>query len=224
MAVYNLSALWMVTVKNDQPATMQNANKAVRDAPKLPKSRPAVLNLYVRQAGFLLMVTDLILLQRPPHKRKTSSCYASLLLQFVIQCRFIGLHVRHGHQVIRASHICSTKTKTTNVPSEGSGGISTKFCTIKIFRYTVLSSSCIFDNPTWWSTVEWRGLEADFRCRNFLEIITDNIIDIRSLLSFYIVQTQYNVYSTVTIFGMLDYVVYITTRYLHVSVKLYHCI
>ena len=39
MVLYSLSALQMVAVKKNQPTTIQNTNKSVRDTPKLSKSR-----------------------------------------------------------------------------------------------------------------------------------------------------------------------------------------
>ena len=177
---------------------MQNANKAVRDAPKLLKARSAVLNLYVQQAGFSSMATDLIFLWRPPHKRKTrwlsckppsSLCRSMSFLWFA--CKTWPSTDRGA---IRTSHICSTKR---NISSERSGGISTKYCTIELSRYTVLSSSCIsFDDRLWSGgvlkhTLMQKSLETHHRQYNrLITIILDG-----SLLSFYIVQTQNNVRS-----------------------------
>ena len=45
MVPYSLSALEMVAVENNQPATLQNANKHIRDAFKVNISR----TIYIKQ-------------------------------------------------------------------------------------------------------------------------------------------------------------------------------
>ena len=42
----------MVAAEKKQPVTVQNDNEPVRDAPKLSKSRSAVLNPSAQQASF----------------------------------------------------------------------------------------------------------------------------------------------------------------------------
>ena len=53
---------YVVAVEKNLPATIQNANKFVKGALKLLKSRSAVLNPSVQQASFLPMAALLILL------------------------------------------------------------------------------------------------------------------------------------------------------------------
>ena len=53
MVLYRVCfALQMVAVEKNQPATIQNANEAVRDVPKLSEWRSAVLNPFVQQGSF----------------------------------------------------------------------------------------------------------------------------------------------------------------------------
>ena len=40
-------------VEENQPASLQNSNEPIRDAPKLSKSRSGVLNPTIQQASFL---------------------------------------------------------------------------------------------------------------------------------------------------------------------------
>ena len=60
MVLYSLSALLMIPVEKNQPATIQNANESIRDALKLSKSRSAGLNPSVQQASFLAKVAVLL--------------------------------------------------------------------------------------------------------------------------------------------------------------------
>ena len=60
MILYSLFALEIVTVEKNQPATIQNANKSVRDALKFSKSRSEVPNSSVQQASFSPMIAVLM--------------------------------------------------------------------------------------------------------------------------------------------------------------------
>ena len=63
MILYSLFALEIVAVEKNQPSTIQNANKSVRDAMKFSKSRSAVQNSSVQQASFSSTIAVLMPLE-----------------------------------------------------------------------------------------------------------------------------------------------------------------
>ena len=152
----------MVAVEKNQPATIQNGNKPIRDAWKLSKSRSAVLNPFVQQASFSLKAWYFSKLQRPLHKRKTRLLLhelASLLHHSVWFIRFAcGAWPSTG--VVRASCIHSVKIKTAKSSSKESAWThSVKFCTSKNFPQYGNTMNQNYTNSRWISAYayRWKG-------------------------------------------------------------------
>ena len=78
-------------VEQKYPATIQNDNKAVRDTPKLSKSRSAVLNLFVQQASFSSAIAVQIL-----HNREGFHTQGRLLHKLVSSLYDSGLGLGLG--------------------------------------------------------------------------------------------------------------------------------
>ena len=120
----------MVAVEQNQPATLQNANEPVRDAPKL--LNPVQQSQFLAHGGSLNNFRNCEGL-----RTKTLGRFCtSLLLCFVVQCRFFGSHVGRGRQLVGVwseRHIRSAKIKTAKISFEESGRISAKFCTSENF-------------------------------------------------------------------------------------------
>ena len=123
----------MAVVEQNQPGTIQDANEAVTGAPKLSKSRSVALTCSVWQTTFSPTAT-LQISQWPPHRQKTEPLLHYLTsLRYFFELQSLGFGC--GSHLIRVwseCHICSGKIKL-KISSEGSEGISVKFCTIKKF-------------------------------------------------------------------------------------------
>ena len=124
----------------NQPATIQIANKPIRDTLKLLKSKSAVLNLAIQQASFSVLI--LLYLRRPPHKRKTRLLLHKLASLFCCSVLFLwfpcGAWPSTRRGVAIAPHIFSMKIRATKISSRESGRIFTKFRTRENFLlYTV---------------------------------------------------------------------------------------
>ena len=123
----------------NQPATIQIANKPIRDTPKLSKSKSAVLNPAIQQASFspVMAVLILLYLRRPPHKRKTRLLLHKLASLFCCSVLFhwfpCGAWPSTRRGVAIAPHIFSMKIRATKISSRESRRIFTKFRTRENF-------------------------------------------------------------------------------------------
>ena len=136
----------MVTVKKNQPATIQSTNKSVRDAPKLSKLRcSAESNTPVS----LLWLQSLCLRNfEGLHTKGRLGCiWTSLLFRFVVQYHFFGSHMGRGYQLVGVwpEHSASAKIKTTNISSEDFGRFSERLHPWKFLLYAVMNLC----NPSW---------------------------------------------------------------------------
>ena len=96
-------------VKKNQPATtVQSANKPVRDAPEFLNSRSAVLNpLFNKPVSRPWRLSWYSRNCEGLHtKGKLGLCHPSLLICFIVQCRFFGSYVGHAPSTVGMSSEC----------------------------------------------------------------------------------------------------------------------
>ena len=147
----------MVTVKKRKPATIQNANESVRNAPKLSKSRSAVLNptrRFLSHGGS----PDTFVIAKASTQRKIRPLLhklASSLRHSVSFLRFTyGAWLSTGRGVARASRIRGNKNR--EISSKESGRFSAKICTSENFPlYGSLDLSLVLFLSSKFSSTQW---------------------------------------------------------------------
>ena len=122
----------MDAVEHNQPAAIQDPNKAIRDAPKLSRLRSAVLMFDKpishpwRQSRYFANV--MASTQKENSAVVAAGCFFTL--SFLRVARFAcGVWPSTGKGAVRA--------RIRSISSEGSGGISANFAPLKISCYKV---------------------------------------------------------------------------------------
>ena len=123
----------MVTVKKRKPATIQNTNESVRDAPKLSKSRSAVLNPMCRFLARCCSLDTFVIAKASTQKENwavvVQACFFASsfsVLRFTYE-----VWTSTGRGVVSVSRI--REIETAKISSEESGRFFGKICTSENF-------------------------------------------------------------------------------------------